>query len=181
MIFVKYNSSNILTHSHSCMKFFLYSGCIVICVCLMIRKKINYMKNIFLWYFFSLQSSLARRRAPLYKHKTWLPRPPLERQQRSCTDLFLSFFFSSLHTYEHIHRHFKSKKYFFLCFSFTSVYCMCVCVYDEFTCAFAYYVAHFPSLWVHFIDVNYKYIHKSPLEFFRKFHSRHFLITHAQS
>lgn len=110
MIFVKYNSSNIplLTHSHSlyiCIHFiYLYRWYYMVVVWYSVfvlwSKKINYMKNIFLWYFFPTISSLSRpRRAPLYKHKTWLRDPPRNKRQQTklhWADLSLLLFFSSL-------------------------------------------------------------------------------------
>ena len=120
-------------------------------------EKINYMKNIFLWYFFSYNHHSRPRRAPLYKHKTWLRDPPRNKRQqskRSCTDLFSFDSHTTTMTImsrqSHTHRHLNHKNILFLMFSFTSSSsvwnvreCMTVCAWvNMFTCAFAYYAAH---------------------------------------
>lgn len=150
MIFVKYNSSNIplLTHSHSLFLFrfiYVYINVHIYSVFVLWSKKINYMKNIFLWYFFPYNhlSPAAARRCINTKLDCRDLRRNIERQQ-SKLHLFL-FFFSLTHEHydAHIHRHLNHKNTFSYVFlHLSNNLLMCVC---EFTCAFAYYVAHFPS------------------------------------
>lgn len=137
------------------------------------------MKNIFLWYFFSYNHHSRPRRAPLYKHKTWLRDPPRNKRQqskRSCTDLFSFDSHTTTMTImsrqSHTHRHLNHKNILFLMFSFTSSSvwnvreCMTVCssryVYMR-ICVLC--CTHFPSFSYRnctFLDVNSQIPSTSP-------------------